>query len=392
MPERGERVAPAASAPGRPPALLVLADGTACAGEAIGADGTAVGEAVFNTAMAGYQEVLTDPSYHRQLVVMTAVHQGNYGIEAAVDESEAIQVAGFVVRSASAAHGNPRAERTLPQALAEAGVVGIAEVDTRMLTRALRQHGAMRAAVSTEVTEPEALLARVRAAPEMAGAELVSAVTAESAYHVAAQGEAVFRVVCVDFGLKRNQLRLLSAHGCDVTVVPASATAAEILALRPHGVFLSNGPGDPAAVGQGIATIDGLLAAGVPTFGICLGHQLLGLAAGATSYKLPFGHHGVNHPVRNIERASIEIASHNHGFALDAASLPGSNGPHGEVVATHVNLYDDTNAGIRLTQRPAFGVQYHPEAAPGPHDSRYLFAMFCDEMARHADDAGGGRG
>lgn len=381
MPERGDGA--------RPPALLVLDDGTACAGEAIGAPGTTTGEAVFNTAMAGYQEVLTDPSYHRQLVVMTAVHQGNYGIEAGVDESAAIQVAGFVVRSASPVHGNPHAQRTLPQALAEAGVVGIAEVDTRMLTRRLRAHGAMRAGVSTDLLEPDALLQRVRAAPGMAGAELASAVTTESAYHVAAEGEATHHVVCVDFGLKRNQLRLLSAHGCDVTVVPSTATAADILALAPDGVFLSNGPGDPAAVADGIAAIDGVLASGTPVFGICLGHQLLGLAAGAGSYKLAFGHHGVNHPVRNLERGTIEIASHNHGFALDAESLPGRGGPHGEAVATHVNLYDHTNAGIRLAQRPAFSVQYHPEAAPGPHDSRYLFAQFGDLMQRHGQGGGG---
>lgn len=376
MPERGDGA--------RDPALLVLDDGTACAGEAFGARGTTLGEAVFNTAMTGYQEVLTDPSYHRQLVVMTAVHQGNYGITAGEHESGAIQVAGFVVRAASAVHGNPHAVATLPDALAEAGVVGIAEVDTRMLTRRLREHGAMRAGLSTEVLEPDALLERVRAAPGMAGAELASAVTTPSAYTVAADGPARYRVVCVDFGLKRNQLRLLAAHGCEVTVVPATATAADILALEPDGVFLSNGPGDPAAVDHGIATISELLGARIPTFGICLGHQLLGLAAGAGSYKLPFGHHGVNHPVRNLARGHVEIASHNHGFAVDADTLPGSHGPHGPVAATHVNLYDGTNAGIRLTERPAFGVQYHPEAAPGPHDSRYLFADFCDLMERHA--------
>lgn len=372
MPERGDGA--------RPPALLVLEDGTACAGEAFGARGTTVGEAVFNTAMAGYQEVLTDPSYHRQIVVMTAVHQGNYGIVPGDDESDAIQVAGFVVRAASGVHGNPDAHATLPAALADAGVVGIAEVDTRMLTRRLREHGAMRAGLSTETTDPEALLARVRAAPEMAGAELATAVTTDTAYTVPADGEARFSVVCVDFGLKRNQLRLLAAAGCEVTVVPATATAADVLARRPDGVFLSNGPGDPAAVSHAVGEIAELLGAGVPTFGICLGHQLLGLAAGAGTYKLPFGHHGVNHPVRNLERGTIEIASHNHGFAVDAASLPGADGPHGRVEETHVNLYDHTNAGVRLRDRPAFGVQYHPEAAPGPHDSRYLFAQFCDLM------------
>jgi len=368
-------------------ALLVLEDGSAWPGRAVGAEGTSLGEAVFNTAMAGYQEVLTDPSYHRQIVVMTAVHQGNYGLTPTDDESDAIQVAGFVMRSASGAHGNPHADRTLPSALAEAGVVAIDDVDTRALTRRIREHGAMRAAVSTEVLDPAGLVARAVAAPEMAGAELASAVTTPTSYTVAADGPARHHVVCVDFGCKRNQLRLLAAHGCDVTVVPATTSAEEILALAPDGVFLSNGPGDPAAVGEGVATISELLAAGTPTFGICLGHQLLGLAAGAPTFKLPFGHHGVNHPIRNLARGSIEIASHNHGFAVDGDALPGSEGPHGPVEPTHVNLYDGTNAGIALRDRPAFSVQYHPEAAPGPHDSRYLFEDFVALMDRHREGA-----
>jgi len=369
----------------RRPALLVLEDGSAWPGRAVGAEGTSVGEAVFNTAMAGYQEVLTDPSYHRQIVVMTAVHQGNYGLTPTDDESDAIQVAGFVMRAASRTHGNPHADRTLPAALADAGVVAIDDVDTRALTRRIREHGAMRAAVSSEVLDPAELLEQVTGAPEMAGAELATAVTTPTSYTVQADGPARYHVVCVDFGCKRNQLRLLAAHGCDITVVPATTSAQEILALAPDGVFLSNGPGDPAAVGEGVATIVELLGTGTPTFGICLGHQLLGLAAGARTFKLPFGHHGVNHPIRNLRRGTIEIASHNHGFAVDGDTLPGAEGPHGAVAPTHVNLYDGTNAGIELADRPAFSVQYHPEAAPGPHDSRYLFEDFTALMDRRRE-------
>jgi carbamoyl-phosphate synthase small subunit len=365
-------------------ALLVLEDGATFRGEGFGAAGTAFGEVVFNTAMTGYQEVLTDPSYHRQLVAMTYPHQGNYGVTPDDAESGRVQVAGFIVREASRTYSNHRARGGLPDHLADAGVVGISEVDTRRLTRHLRTHGALRGAISTETLDAEALRARVVEQPEMTGAELASAVTTTERYTWPAAPRRR-RVAVLDFGCKRNQLRLLAAHGCELVVVPATAPASEVLALEPDGVFLSNGPGDPAAVRQGIAPIAEVLAARVPTFGICLGHQLLGLAAGARTYKLKFGHHGVNHPIRNLATGRIEIASHNHGFAVDRGSLPGAGGPFGRVVETHVNLNDRTNAGIRCLDAPAFSVQYHPESAPGPHDSRYLFDDFMalmDEAAR----------
>ena len=368
-----------------PPAVLVLEDGSTFRGEGFGAVGTAVGEVVFNTALTGYQEVLTDPSYHRQLVAMTYPHQGNYGLAPEDDEAEGVQVAGFIVREVSRIASNHRARATLPETLARAGVVGIAEVDTRRLTRRIRAAGALRGVISSEVDDVDELLALVRRAPAMEGAELASAVTTRERVEVAAEGEERHRVVVYDFGLKRNQVRLLTARGCAVTVVPAGTPASDVLALHPDGVFLSNGPGDPAAVRGGIAAIEELLAARTPTFGICLGHQLLGLAAGAKTYKLPFGHHGGNHPVRNLATGAIEIASHNHGFAVDSATLPGDDGRFGRFVETHVNLNDGTNAGIRGLAVPAFSVQYHPESAPGPHDSRYLFDDFCALM-----DAGKG--
>jgi carbamoyl-phosphate synthase small subunit len=364
----------------RPEALLVLEDGATFRGEGFGSEGTAFGEVVFNTALTGYQEVLTDPSYHRQLVTMTYPHQGNYGLTAADDEADGIQVAGFIVREVARVHSSWRAERSLEEALRSAGVVGITEVDTRRLTRHIRSAGALRGVITTESDDVEDLLRQVNEAPKMEGAELASEVTAADRYEWAASGPTKHRVVAVDFGLKRNQLRLLAEHGCDVVVVPVGTPAEEILAIGADGVFLSNGPGDPAAVKQGIETIKVLLGERVPTFGICLGHQLLGLSVGAKTYKLPFGHHGVNQPVRNIERGTVEIASHNHGFAIDRDSLPGPEGPFGAVTETHVNLNDGTNSGIRCVDVPAFSVQYHPESAPGPHDSRYLFDEFCNLM------------
>ncbi len=365
-----------------PDAVLVLEDGSVFRGEGFGAPGTAVGEVVFNTALSGYQEVLTDPSYHRQLVAMTAPHQGNYGVTPHDAESARVQVGGFIVREASRVSSNWRARATLPDELAGNGVVGISEVDTRRLTRHIRSAGAMRAAISTDVLDAEALLDEVRAAAGMSGADLTSEVTTAAPYDVAPPGDASFRVVAYDFGIKRTILRLLTAAGCAVRVVPAATPAEEVLATEPDGVFLSNGPGDPAAVRAGITATGRLLTAGVPTFGICLGHQLLGHAVGARTYKLRFGHRGANQPVRNTECGTVEITSHNHGFAVDADSVP-ADGPFGRVTQSHVNLNDGVNEGLRCHDVPAFSVQYHPESAPGPHDARYLFAEFTALMARH---------
>jgi carbamoyl-phosphate synthase small subunit len=366
----------------RPPqALLVLEDGETFLGEAVGGRGTTTGEVVFNTSLTGYQEVLTDPSYHRQLVAMTTPHQGNYGTTPLDAEASSVQVAGFIMRSASRMHSNWRASGGLADELAGAGVVGITEVDTRRLARHIRSAGAMRAGISSEVDDPAALLEVVRAAPGMTGADLAREVSTPEPYEVTV-ADARFRVIAYDFGIKRSQLRLLTEAGCDVRVVPATTPAADVLALEPDGVFCSNGPGDPAAVSYGIVAIRGLLDAGTPVFGICLGHQLLGRAVGATTYKLPFGHRGTNQPVRNVERRTVEISTHNHGFAVDTASLAYAD-RFGRVTASHVNLNDGVNEGLRCDDVPAFSVQYHPEAAPGPHDGRYLFAEFTDLMRRH---------
>ena len=362
-------------------ALLVLEDGTIFRGEGFGALGTAVGEVVFNTAMTGYQEVLTDPSYHRQLVTMTNPQQGNYGVTPADAESSRVQVAGLIVREASRSYSGHRASGGLDDELRRAATVGVSEIDTRRLVRHIRAAGAMRGAISTEILDADALLRVVRDAPGMVGADLATQVSTPHPYDVPAQGEARYRVVALDFGIKRNILRLLSARGCHVRVAPATTTAEEVLASEPDGVFLSNGPGDPAAVTHGIATIAELLRHDVPVFGICLGHQLLGLAAGARTSKLLFGHHGANQPVKRLGQAAIEITSHNHGFAVERESLPG-DGPFGRVTETHVNLNDGVNEGLTCHDVPAFSVQYHPEAAPGPHDARYLFEQFTDLMDR----------
>ncbi len=380
-------------------ATLVLEDGTVFRGLGFGANGSATGEVVFNTAMTGYQEIITDPSYHRQIVTMTYPHIGNYGVTDADAESSRVQVSGFVAREASRMYSNHRAQGSLDDLLVRSGTVGIAEIDTRMLVRHIREVGAMRAIISTEVHDADELLRMVGEAQSMEGAELASEVTTPQAYESpATDGDTRFRVVAYDFGIKNNIVRLLNAGGCHVTVVPAATSAEEVLALEPDGVFLSNGPGDPAAVTAGISAIAEILPTRTPVFGICLGHQLLARAAGASTYKLKFGHRGANHPVRNdaadliaadptltglasFARAaeSIEITSQNHGFSVDADSLP-TDGPFGRVVQTHVNLSDWTNEGIALNDLPAFSVQYHPESAPGPHDARYLFAQFATLM------------
>ena len=380
-----------------PLALLALEDGTVLRGEGFGAEGETFGEAVFNTGMAGYQEVLTDPSYAGQIVAMTSPQQGNYGMNPFDPESARIQVAGFAVREVARRASSWRAESTLADELAAAGVVGIQGLDTRKLTLRLREHGAMRAAISTADTDPESLVGRVLTSPWMEGRDLAKDVSVAEPYEAASMvGPAstepgrVFRVAAYDFGMKRNILRQLAANGIDATVYPAATPAEEILADGYDGVFLSNGPGDPAATRYGIEACKQLLAK-VPIFGICLGHQLLAIALGATTYKMRFGHRGVNQPVKNLLTGKVEITSHNHGFAVDPrswepsrehrGSAPTVRTDFGPAELTHWNLNDDTLEGLRCLEVPAFSVQYHPEAAPGPHDSRYLFGRFRELMS-----------
>jgi carbamoyl-phosphate synthase small subunit len=380
------------------PALLVLEDGATFHGRSFGAPGEAFGEAVFNTAMAGYQEVLTDPSYTNQIVCMTAPHQGNYGVNAEDVESERVRVAGFAVRQASRRTSSWRATGSLRECLGDAGVVGIEGIDTRALTLRIRQGGAMRAGVSTTDLDAPSLLERVRSMSGMDGADLAAAASTSRSYRArdvvgAARetvGGRVFRVAAYDFGLKRNILRMLSEHGCETTVFPARTPAAQVMAGGFDGVFLSNGPGDPAATTYGVDAVRALLGK-IPVFGICLGHQLLGLALGGRTYKMKFGHRGVNQPVRDADTGRVEITSHNHGFAVDPGSWGLGAEPatapavvetaHGRVALTHWNLNDGTLEGLRCLDAPAFSVQYHPEASPGPHDSGHLFGRFRELMS-----------
>jgi carbamoyl-phosphate synthase small subunit len=374
-------------------AILALEDGTWFQGVAVGAPGHTEGEVVFNTSMTGYQEVLTDPSYAGQIVTMTTPQIGNYGVVGTDEESAKPQVAGFVMRDASPVSSNWRAEGTLKDYLTRHNIVAIGDIDTRALTKKLRSAGVMRGIIATGAVDPAALVEKARGIAHMEGSDLVKDVTCAEAYDFEtsladAVTEASYgvpplrrakrplRVAAYDYGIKINILRRLAAHGCKVRVFPASTPATEVLAWKPDGIFLSNGPGDPAAVTYAIDNIKEIAKSDVPTFGICLGHQLMGLALGAKTYKLKFGHRGGNHPVKQLESGAIEITSQNHGFAVDPDSLPSN------VKVTHLNLYDGTVEGLRHTDKPIFSVQYHPEASPGPHDADYLFQEFLDEMEK----------
>ncbi len=370
-------------------ARIAFNDGTIMRGESVGARGTTGGETVFNTGMCGYQEVLTDPSYRGQIVTMTYPEQGNYGISAEDMESEKAQVAGFVMRNCCEVPSSFRSVESLPDFLKRQGIVGISGVDTRAITRKLRVGGAMNAVITSEDMSDAELLERVHAVPSMAGLDLASDVGTKVAYEwtepsTAASFGSVLpapafarapHVVAIDCGIKRNILRLLVSSGFRVTVVPAATSAADILARKPDGIFLSNGPGDPAAVTRTVATVRELIRTEVPIFGICLGHQILALAYGARTYKLKFGHRGANHPIKRLRDGAVEIASHNHGFSVDPDSLPAG------VRMSHINLNDHTCAGLAHDTKPQFSVQYHPEAGPGPADPLYLFTQFQDLIA-----------
>jgi carbamoyl-phosphate synthase small subunit len=401
------------------PAVLVLEDGTTFHGTGFGAEGETFGEMVFNTGMTGYQETLTDPSYCRQIVAMTAPHIGNTGVNDDDPESRRIWVSGYVVREPARITSSWRAQRSLDDELAAQGVPGIAITGTRALTRRLREHGAMRAAISTASPDPAVLLRRVLASPPMTGADLAREVSTPEPYTVSppAGVPARYRVAAVDLGIKAATPRAMAARGCEVRVLPATSTAGDILALSPDGVFFSNGPGDPAAAQYAAEAMHGVLAARVPVFGICLGSQILGRALGLGTYKLRFGHRGINQPVKDLTTGRVQITSHNHGFAVRPPGTetgppePGGHGisvmhdrgavahdhalrpfdtPFGRAQVSHVNLNDGVVEGIRLLDAPAFSVQYHPEAAPGPHDASGEFDAFCALMRKGAGAERGG--
>ncbi len=382
-----------------PPALLALADGTVFQGTSIGAAGRTVGEVVFNTALTGYQEILTDPSYCRQIVTLTYPHIGNYGVNVQDTEASKVHAAGLIIKDLPVRSSNFRQGQTLPGYLVAEGTVAIADLDTRRLTRILRTGGAQNGAivaypVGTVVTQAmkDEAVALARSGTSMAGLDLAQVVTrsepevwTETEWKLAgADGrpgfgqvtDAAYHVVAYDFGVKRNILRMLAERGCKVTVVPAKTPAAEVLAHNPDGIFLSNGPGDPEPCDYAIAAARELIETGIPTFGICLGHQIMALASGAKTFKMKFGHHGANHPVKDLDNGRVSITSQNHGFAVDVATLPAN------LRATHVSLFDGTLQGLARTDKPAFCFQGHPEASPGPHDIAYMFDRFTDLMAQ----------
>lgn len=360
------------------PALLALEDGRTFRGRSWAADGESCGEMVFNTSMTGYQEVLTDPSYAGQIVCMTYPLIGNYGVNSEDEESSRPWVEGFVVREASRVASNWRAQETLDAYLKRWKIVAIDGIDTRALVRHIRDKGAMRACISSTDLNEDSLIAKARQSPSMENRELASVVTTDQPYEVAAAGDERFHVVCYDFGVKRNSLRELAQLGCRITVVPASTSSTEVLSLKPDGIFLSNGPGDPASMNNEVEEIKNLFQAKVPTFGICFGHQLLGRALGGKTFKLVFGHRGGNQPVKDLREGGVEITSHNHGFAVVADSLPA------DVEVTHVNLNDQCVEGMRHKTLPIISVQYHPEAAPGPHDAEHHFQRFIELMEQRA--------
>ena len=377
----------------RIPALLVLEDGRAFRGQAYGAVGETFGEAVFNTGMTGYQETLTDPSYHRQVVVMTAPHIGNTGINDEDRESQRIWVAGYVVRDPARVSSNWRSARPLEDELADQAVVGISGIDTRALTRHLRERGAMRVGIFSgpalltadgTPADEAALLARVRRAPEMAGADLSTEVATTEPYVVPAVGAKRFTVAAVDLGVKAMTPQRMAERGIEVHVLPAGATVEDIHAVHPDGVFFSNGPGDPATADHQVAVMQALLEQRVPLFGICFGNQILGRALGFGTYKLKYGHRGINQPVQDRTTGKVEVTAHNHGFAVEAPLDAVSDTPYGRVEVSHVCLNDQVVEGLRCLDAPAFSVQYHPEAAAGPHDAAYLFDRFVDLMAATA--------
>ena len=374
--------------PQHTPAMLVLADGTVFRGISIGAPGQTVGEVVFNTSMTGYQEILTDPSYTKQIVTLTYPHIGNTGVNAEDVESGKVYASGLIIRDLPLVNSNWRSEQTLAEYLTANGVVAIADIDTRKLTRILREKGAQAGCIiAGNINEAEAL-AQAKAFPGLSGMDLAKVVTVDRAYEFT-EGEwdlvegyskpsnSQFNLVAFDYGVKRNILRMLTSRGCKVTVLPAQATAEDALALNPDGVFLSNGPGDPQPCDYAIAAIKKIVDSGVPTFGICLGHQLLALASGAKTLKMKFGHHGANHPVQDVDDKRVFITSQNHGFAVDPASLPAN------VRTTHVSLFDGSLQGITRTDKPAFSFQGHPEASPGPTEMSYLFDRFVESMKKH---------
>ena len=375
-----------------PHAILALADGTVFVGTSIGHSGICVGEMVFNTSMTGYQEILTDPSYCQQIVTLTYPHIGNYGTNPEDEESPQVHTSGLVIKSLPLTHSNFRADSDLSSYLKKNHCVAIADIDTRMLTKVLRekgsQNGAILALSEGESIGPESIQVAIDAAigaPSMSGLDLAQAVSVDNSYEwrqsewvlgegYGEQTEPQFHVVAYDFGVKRNILRMLAARGCRVTVVPAQTSAQEVLKLKPNGVFLSNGPGDPGPCGYAISATQTFLQTGLPLFGICLGHQILALASGASTYKMKFGHHGANHPVKDLDNGRVCITSQNHGFAVDEKTLPS------HIRSTHISLFDGSLQGLVLKDKPAFSFQGHPEASPGPHDIGYLFDRFIDSM------------